>query len=107
MKKCVFSTFYDPRLYPRLCPRLYPRHTTFNPRHTTYRDTPKLRLISRIYDRQQTTGNATLLMTPCRQLTDLKTAASTDFHAFTHSANRNIYTMKYATLKIRVVEVYH
>jgi hypothetical protein len=36
VKKCVFSTFYDPRLYPRP----YSRHTTFNPRHTTYRDTP-------------------------------------------------------------------
>ncbi|CAB4023023.1 mitotic checkpoint BUB3-like, partial [Paramuricea clavata] len=34
VKKCVFSTFYDPRHYPRL----YPRHTTFNPRHTKYRD---------------------------------------------------------------------
>ena len=43
-------------------------------------------------------------MTPCRQLTDLKRRRR---QTFTHSANRNIYTMKYATLKIRVVEVYH
>ena len=38
-----FSTFYDPRLYPRL----YPRHTTFNPRHTTYSDTQLKRLKNR------------------------------------------------------------
>jgi hypothetical protein len=50
----------------------------------------KSRLISRIYGRQQTTGNAALLMTE---------VVSTDILAFTYSANRSIYTMKYATLK--------
>jgi hypothetical protein len=43
-----------------------------------------------MYGRQQTTGNAALLMTE---------VVSTDILAFTYSSNRSIYTMKYATLK--------